>query len=163
MTEPEDAAPAAASFTAWLIAHGRRSWEEIRPLLAGCTCAWADLDGFHAEPPPASPPLATHLWAWDHSKLLRVRIDGRDGITAELRLDDTSQGEPVTVTERQAASWPAGEGRVSAALPWRDRTIRIYQAAGLMPLEFTRLEVPQPVLPETITTGHRGHEITLPP
>jgi hypothetical protein len=142
MAELEGSAPAATSFTAWLVAHGWRSWEDIRPLLAGCTCAWADLDGFHAEPPPASPPLATHLWAWDDSKLLRVRIDGGDGITAELRLDDTSQGEPVTVTERVAASWPSNEGRVSAGPAWRDRTIRVYQVAGLMPLEFTRLEEP---------------------
>lgn len=140
MTELQDATTDTATFTAWLIAYGRRPWHEIHSLLAGCTCAWADLDGFHAEPPPAGPPLATHLWAWDDGKLLRIRIDGSDGIAAELRLTDSSQGEPVTVTERQATTWPSGEGRVSATQAWRDRPLRIYQVADLMPLEFTRLE-----------------------
>jgi hypothetical protein len=129
-----------ATFTARLIVHGRRPWAEIRPLLAGCTCAWADLDGFHAESAPDGPPLATHLWAWDADRLLRVRLDGSDGIAAELGLADSGQGEPVRVTERGAVSWPSGEGRVSAGQAWRDRPLRVYQVEGLMPLEFTRLE-----------------------
>jgi hypothetical protein len=68
VTEPQDATTGTATFTACLIGHGRQPWSEIRPLLEGCTCAWADLDGFHAEPPPADPPLATHLWAWNDGK-----------------------------------------------------------------------------------------------
>jgi hypothetical protein len=140
VTEPQDATTGTATFTACLIGHGRQPWSEIRPLLDGCTCAWADLDGFHAEPPPADPPLATHLWAWNDGKLLRVRIDGTDGIAAELRLTDSGQGEPVTVTERQATTWPSGEGRVSVRQAWRDRPLHVYQVADLMPLEFTRLE-----------------------
>jgi CRISPR/Cas system CSM-associated protein Csm3 (group 7 of RAMP superfamily) len=116
----------------------------LASLLDGCTCAWADLDGFHRDPPPADPPLTTHLWAWDAARLIRVRIDGGDGITAELRLSDTGQGDPVSVTGRKATSWLAGDGRVSAAPQWRDLTLRVYQVAGLMPLEFTRLEEPGP-------------------
>jgi hypothetical protein len=127
------------SFTGRLIGHGRRPWTEIRPLLTGCTCAWADLDGFHAEPAPDGPPLATHLWAWNADRLLRVRIDGSEGIAAELRLGDSGEGEQVSVTELRAGSWPLLEGRVSVAEEWRDRPIRIYQVAGLMPLEFSRL------------------------
>lgn len=129
-----------ATFTARLIAHGRRPWAEIRPLLTGCTCAWTDLDGFHAEPSPDGLPLGTHLWAWDAGRLLRIRIDGGDGIAAELRLTDSGVGEPVSVTGREAVSWPSGEGRVSAGQAWRDRKLRIYQVAGLMPLDFTRIE-----------------------
>lgn len=140
MAEIADAAASARTFTAWLIAHGRRPWGEITPLLAGCTCAWADLDGFHAGAPPDGPPLATHLWAWDERRLLRVRVDGDCGIAGELCLTDPHGGEAVAVTEREAPSWTSGEGRVSAGTEWRDRTIRIYQVAGLMPLEFTRLE-----------------------
>lgn len=139
MTELPDNATDAMTATAWLVAHGRRPWAEIRPLLAGCTCAWADLDGLHAGPPPDSPPLATHLWAWNDGKLLRVRIDGGDGITAELHLTDPGHGEPVTVTEREVPGWPSGEGRVSAGQEWRDQAMRVYQVTGLMPLEFTRL------------------------
>lgn len=79
---------AAAARAAWLAAHGRHPWPEISALLTGCTCAWADVDGFHAGPPPAEPPLATHLWAWGPGRLLRVRVDGSDGIAAELHLSD---------------------------------------------------------------------------
>jgi hypothetical protein len=125
--------------TAWLTVHGRRPWTQVRALLNGCTCTWADLDGFHAEGPPASAPVATHLWAWATGRLLRVRIDGNDAITAELNLNDPGHSEPVTVTEREASGWPSGEGRVSAAPQWRDRTIHIYQVTGIMPLEFALL------------------------
>ncbi len=143
MTQTRAPAAAPATATAWLLAHGRQPWTEIRTLLTGCTCAWADLDGFHAGAPPAGPPLATHLWAWAGDKLLRVRIDGAEGITAELHLTGPGQGQPVTVTRREASGWPSGEGRVSAAAQWRDRTIRIYQVSGIMPLEFTRLDDPR--------------------
>ncbi len=125
--------------TAWLTAHGRRPWADISSLLTGCTCTWADLDGFHAGPPPAEAPLATHLWAWSPGRLLRIRVDGSDGITAELHLTDPGQGEPVQVTERDTAAWPPREGRVSVDDKWRGRAIRIYEVAGLMPLEFARL------------------------
>jgi hypothetical protein len=83
--------------------------------------------------------ITTHLWAWNDSRLLRVRIDGGDGLTAELRLTDPGHGNPVTVTEREVPGWPSGEGRVSAGQEWRDQTMHVYQVAGLMPLEFTRL------------------------
>jgi hypothetical protein len=126
--------------TAWLIAHGRRPWTEIYSLLTGCTCAWADLDGFHAGPPPDEAPLATHLWAWSPDRLLRIRVDGSDGITAELHLTDPGQGEPVQVTERDTNAWPPREGRVSVEDKWRGRAICIYEVAGLMPLEFVRLD-----------------------
>lgn len=129
-----------SSFTGWLISHGRRSWTEIHGLLNGCTCAWADIDGFHAEHPPADPPLATHLWAWREEKLLRIRVDGSEGITAELRLTDSGQGEPVIVIERNAASWRFDEGRVSVRDEWRDRALKLYRVQGLMPLEFAHLK-----------------------
>jgi hypothetical protein len=135
----ENAELTEAASTAWLVAHGRRPWAEVHSLLTDCVCAWADLDGVHTEPAPTTPPLATHLWAWNHDRLLRVRIDCQDGIAAELRPSESGQGEPVTITERKAISWPSEEGRVSAAQEWRDRPLRIYQVQGLMPLEFTRL------------------------
>lgn len=129
-----------ADRTAWLTAHGRQDWSKIASLLTGCTCAWADLDGFHVGPPPARPPLATHLWAWGTTRLLRVRVDGGDGIAAELHLSGEEHGEPVTVTERNAVSWPLGEGRVSVDDQWRGRAIRIYEVTGLAPLEFASLD-----------------------
>jgi hypothetical protein len=139
VSSPREAPAGVDTFTGWLIAHGRRPWTEIHALLDRSICAWADLDGFHAEPRPADPPLATHLWAWDVGRLLRVRIDGSDGIAAELHLTNSGQGEPVTVTVQEAVSWPAREGRVSVDAQWRGLPLRVYQVEGLMPLEFTRL------------------------
>jgi len=126
--------------TAWLTAHGRRPWDEVVTLLSGCTCAWADLDGFHSAPPPAQAPPATHMWAWAGDRLLRIRIDGHDSIAAELHLTSHSGSETVAVIERQGSTWPLGEGRVSAEDEWRGRGVRIYQVTGLMPLEFVRLD-----------------------
>jgi hypothetical protein len=134
-----DVQPLGTTRTAWLIAHGLRPWDEISSLLSGCTCAWADLDGFHCGSPPAEPPLATHMWAWNPDRLLRIRLDSSDGITAELHLTNPGNGEKVQVTERETATWPPREGRVSAEDKWRGRPVHIYQVAGLMPLEFTRL------------------------
>jgi hypothetical protein len=133
------AVPMGTTRTAWLTAHGRRPWQQVSALLSGCTCAWADLDGFHCGPPPASPPLATHVWAWDTGRLLRIRLDGSEGITAELHLTDPGSSETVQVTERQTSTWPLREGRVSAEDQWRGRTVRSYQVSGLTPLEFIRL------------------------
>jgi hypothetical protein len=134
--------------TAWLTPHGRQSWTAISSILSGCTCAWADLDGFHCEPAPAGPPLATHLWAWSPDRLLRIRLDGTDGIAAELHLTTRpGNGEIVQVTEREAQTWPPREGRVSVDDQWRGRTVRVFQVIGLMPLEFARLHevrTPQP-------------------
>lgn len=137
--EMSNGAPTPVTSGAWLVAHGRRSWLEILPLLADCTCLWADLDGIHAATPPAGPPLSTHLWAWESGRFLRIRVDGTDGIAAELRLSGPGQGEPVTVTERAAATWFAGDGRVSADDQWRGRAVRILEVTGLMPLEFVSL------------------------
>jgi hypothetical protein len=134
-----DEAPTTVSRTAWLAARGRQDWPLIVGLLGGCTCAWADLDGFHLGAPPAEPPLATHLWAWSPDRLLRIRMDGSDGIVAELHLSDAGQGEPVEVTERDAVTWMPDDGRVSADDQWRGRPVRIYEVTGLMPLEFARL------------------------
>lgn len=64
---------------AWTLhGSGRRShdtWHELHQITHGWTAAWADTTGFHLEPMPTEPPLATHLWAWTTEKWLRVRLD----------------------------------------------------------------------------------------
>jgi hypothetical protein len=75
-------------------------------------------------------------------KLLRVRIDGSEGITGELRLTEPDQGEPVTVIEQETTSWPTREGRVSVEQEWRGRALHLYQVEDLMPVEFVRLQEP---------------------
>lgn len=51
-----------------------------------------------------------------------------------------------------AARAPSGaevKNSLSGIGPWRDRTIRVYQVAGLMPLEFTRLEDAPQIIQDT--------------
>ncbi len=113
---------------------GRLSWPQARSLLAGTTCAWADLDGFHVADAgrlPADPPHSTHLWAWDQARCLRLRIDGPQALTAVLRPSQDS-GEQVHVHVRPGTPWAAGD-----------------QQAGPLPpeahaLDFELLELPGP-------------------
>ncbi|GAB3275247.1 hypothetical protein GCM10027589_00230 [Actinocorallia lasiicapitis] len=123
---------------ATLIGHGRKSWPEARELLDGHRCAWADLDGFTVGAAPEDPPLATVLWAWNDTSLLRLRIDGPEAVIGQLDLT----GDEVDVTVRTSRTWPAGEGRVSVADQWRDLPVVLYEVAGLMPLTFARLDQP---------------------
>lgn len=123
-----------------LIGHGRLSWWDTRALLAGCTCAWADLEGFHVGKPPTEPPIASHLWGWDPERLVRARIDGDDCVAAELRLHPAPAAHRVQVAKRSARTWPLQEGRVSVADRWRDLQITIYEVVGLMPLSFAQLD-----------------------
>jgi hypothetical protein len=122
-----------------LVARGRLPWEQALPHLTDTTCLWADIDGLHSGPPPAQAPIATHLWAWDEDRLLRVRVDGADCILAELHLDPAAAGDPVRIAIRQVPTWPLGEGRVSVADQWRARSATLYEVLGLMPLTFARL------------------------
>lgn len=137
----------------WLTGYGRLPWQQVHPKLAGCTCTWADLDGLHEEPAenlsPIDAPITTHLWAWNHQQLWRIRIDGTDTITASLDLVTTPDSGPqphaelVEVTERQAPTWPDNEYRVAVDAHWRGRTVTLYEVTRLMPLTFARL-VPRP-------------------
>ncbi len=86
------------------------TWQDLRAELtqAGCPfeCLWQDLDGVHIAPPPEHAPFTSILWAWpqteaghevDHSKLMRVRLDG----------DTAYVGRP-------------GPGRIHATIAWGD-------------------------------------------
>jgi hypothetical protein len=132
------------TYQGWLTAHGRMPWEHARKLLAGATCAWADLDGFHAEPVSALPPIATHMWAWSDGRAWRARIDEDDAVIGELAFTATPGSERVTVIERAANTWPESEGRVSVDRRWRGHRTTLYEVIGLMPLTFARIDIDDP-------------------
>src|SRR5437763_1831108 len=119
----------------WLTGYGRLPWPQLHPKLAGCTCLWADLDGLHEQPahalPDTNPPLTTHLWAWNHQQLWRIRIDGTDTIAARLNLtspqpNQTPHPEPVEVTQHQTPIWPHHDHRTAVHPRWRDQTVTLY-------------------------------------
>ncbi|MGW1677941.1 hypothetical protein [Saccharopolyspora sp. NPDC002376] len=73
---------------------GRRTadnWPRLHSVAAAWDAGWADMNGFHLEPMPGRPPVATHLWAWTAQRWLRVRIDGTNWWAALL----TSGEAPV--------------------------------------------------------------------
>lgn len=102
----------------YLTGHGRLAWKRIVELLADTRCAWADYDGFHVgKPRPDQAPPYSHLWAWDSdaSRLLRVRVDGEEGIVGEL-----SAKEPHPDDDRDLPAPREVSVRVSTSLPWGD-------------------------------------------
>ncbi|AKH81446.1 hypothetical protein AA958_03730 [Streptomyces sp. CNQ-509] len=99
---------------------GRLPWPDARALLAGTTCAWADLDGFHVAPAadlPGPAPLATHLWAWDDggARCSRLRFDGAQALVAVLHVGDTDGGLQVRV--RPGRPWDEHDHRVGPLRP----------------------------------------------
>ncbi|MEU5524513.1 hypothetical protein ABZ759_28610 [Streptomyces sp. NPDC047860] len=126
--------------------HGRMPWPQARTLLAGTTCAWADLDGFHILPatklPDDRPPLATHLWAWSEDRCLRLRLDGAQALVAALHLQGASQEtdeSAVRVYVRSGVPWPSGHDRVGP-LPDAAETLtfELLELAGPAPATFVR-------------------------
>lgn len=122
-----------------LIAHGRLPWVQVLDLLSDCTCVWADLDDLHRDPAPEKAPLSTHLWAWHENRHLRVRLDGVEGIVAELVLG-TDGEEQVRIQTSALRSWLKDEGRVSSKANWRDRGIVRHDVVGVTPLSFMSME-----------------------
>ncbi|MGW2917817.1 hypothetical protein ACWDBF_08125 [Streptomyces angustmyceticus] len=102
---------------AHLVRHGRLTWPEARTLLAGTTCAWADLDGMHLAPAgdlPEETPCATHLWAWDPLRCLRLRFDTRHALTAALHS-----------TAPSALPSNSVRIRISRGMPWAPEDARV--------------------------------------
>ncbi|WP_033326351.1 hypothetical protein [Streptomyces yerevanensis] len=136
--EPEHTAlPTAAR----LARHGRLDWTEARSLLAGTTCAWADLDGFHvtgADRLPAHPPPSTHLWAWGQNRCLRLRIDGPYALTAALHPGQDG-GEQVRVHIRPGTPWAADDKQVGPLPPEAHAlAFELLELPGPAPATFVR-------------------------
>lgn len=101
--------------TLHLAGTGWGHWTRVRELLAGCDCLWVDLFGAHHERAPDELPIgATHLWGWDDSRWLRVRIDAGHATAAVLGTDATEGSESVTARRQPGLPWSA-YGRTA---PW---------------------------------------------
>ncbi|MEV3952787.1 hypothetical protein [Streptomyces albogriseolus] len=124
---------------------GRLDWSEARTRLAGTTCAWADLDGFHVAPATALPeaaPHATHLWAWDASRSLRLRIDGSQALVAALQLGQDG-GEQVRVQARPGTPWAEDDQQVGPLAPEAHAlAFELLELSGPAPATFVRASAP---------------------
>jgi hypothetical protein len=124
---------------------GRMPWPEARTLLAGTTCTWADLHGFHIEPAdrlPAEVPQSTHLWAWADDRCVRVRVDGTDALVAVLR-PDGRPGTAVSIRTRPGLPWGADDKQVGP-LPPGAHSLRfeLLELLGPSPATFVRATAP---------------------
>ncbi|MCX4429656.1 hypothetical protein [Streptomyces mirabilis] len=147
MTPRPPAGPAltARAVPARLERIGRLGWVEARALLTGTTCAWADLDGFHvaaADRVPEHPLHATHLWAWDLRRCLRMRIDGPHALTA-LLMPGQDGGEQVLVHARPGTPWAKGDQQ-AGPLPAEAHALsfELIELPGPAPATFVRATAP---------------------
>ncbi|MEW1657943.1 hypothetical protein [Streptomyces sp. NPDC093707] len=120
---------------------GRLDWAHARSLLTGTTCAWADLEGFHvadAERLPEEPPQCTHVWAWDGTRCLRLRIDGSQALTAALHPGQDGE-EQVRVHVRPGFPWARDDKQVGP-LPAEAHALafELLELPGATPATFVR-------------------------
>ncbi|WP_369360194.1 hypothetical protein [Streptomyces sp. cg2] len=120
---------------------GRLGWAQARSLLTGTTCAWADLEGFHvagADRLPEKPPQSTHVWAWDSSRCLRLRIDGSQALTAALYPGQDGE-EQVRVHVRPGFPWARDDKQVGP-LPTEAHALafELLELPGPTPATFVR-------------------------
>ncbi|MER5493451.1 hypothetical protein ACWD6I_05220 [Streptomyces sp. NPDC002454] len=120
---------------------GRLPWPQARTRLAGSTCAWADLDGFHLAPAdalPVDPPCTTHLWAWRADLSFRLRIDGPRALVAALRCGP-GEGDPVQVRIRSGTPWSRRDRQVGPLPPEAHAlAFELLELSGPAPATFVR-------------------------
>ncbi|MBA8825284.1 hypothetical protein FHX42_002635 [Saccharopolyspora lacisalsi] len=109
--------------SAWTLrGTGRRdadTWNQLHAVTESWTAAWADVEGFHLETMPATPPVTTHVWAWSTGRWLRVRIDGAHWWAALLANNNEQEDDLWTTSESIAEPsitplrhWMPDEGQV---------------------------------------------------
>jgi hypothetical protein len=125
-----------------LAGHGRIRWDRARTLLAGATCAWADLDGSHLGPAPEDAPVgASHLWAWTDEWCARLRFDDDAVYAGFLHFtDDAAAGETVEVTARTGMRlWAPGDLQAGPIPPDADTwDWELLEVTGAQPITFVR-------------------------
>lgn len=126
-----------------LVEHGRLPWDAVVILLAGTTCAWTDIDGPRlAAAPAASPVGATHLWAWNDDRCLRLRVD--DGFAYAAELSRHGTGEPVSVAIHPGLRVWGPNVPQAGPIPAEAHGLRweLYDVGGSAPISFVRAVKP---------------------
>lgn len=83
-------------------------WADLVDRLAGHTCLWQDLDGYHVEAPPTQAPRTSILWAWaEDGSMVRVRIDDDRSIAYLATC-------PADVATTPLTSWDPHDRRIHA-------------------------------------------------
>lgn len=131
---------------------GRVDWDAVRAIIGTVSAAWADYDGFQIGPCPDMAPPYSHLWAWvpDHSVLLRIRIDGADGIASALTTGPLGAGVPeasgarsVLVQTHPGLPWGTdGQiGRQAEDLLRRIKGITMFETLEPDPMTFVAVDL----------------------
>jgi hypothetical protein len=111
--------------------HGWLEWATVGEVLAGATCAWADLDGFHIDPCPAQPPHTSHLWAWHGRDMWRARIDAGRTLLTQLTTLDTGGPDTITTTCYPGMPWPQDYGAIGEQPPGvLDQAYELFEVPG---------------------------------
>jgi hypothetical protein len=121
--------------TAWLRSHDAPTWPDVAARLAGATCAWADLDGWHVGTAPDTEPVGTtHIWAWEPSRQLVVRLGGYLPIVVELAAEQVGEAIEVSIMESTGLGWVDGDKGVS--IQHTTESYRVISVLGPAPLTF---------------------------
>ncbi|MFB9733447.1 hypothetical protein [Ornithinimicrobium kibberense] len=96
------------------------NWEKVRRLQAGMTYQWQDLDGFHQEELPETPPKSSllHGWNLDGTVLVRLRWAGHRAYAARL----VQHQQPLDAAQLVQVV-------ISQTVPWHDLG-QVAQAKG---------------------------------
>lgn len=129
-----------------MVAHGWKSWAEIRTLIGDRPGAWGDLDGFHLGEAVADqvvPPAYSHLWAWGRDSWFRVRLAGGKGLVLELKLSSEAESA-LEVEEAVASTWGVDEERIPDAARLGGHTVRVLLVRTSPRVEFVEVEHSDP-------------------
>lgn len=132
--------------------YGRLDWQQVRTLLDGAACAWADLAGFHLDTVPSQAPPTSHLWAWwPDGTCARLRLDDSQAYAATLHpqpVDSTpitpTATETVNVHVRHATPlWGTSDPQAGPIPPeLREYTWDLLEIPGAHPVTFVRATAP---------------------
>lgn len=111
--------------------HGWLDWGSVREHLAGATCAWADLDGFHIDGCPPQVPCTSHLWAWHGRDTWRARIDSDRTLLTQLTELDADEPGTIAVTRYPGIPWPKEYGAIGDQPPQiLDEEYELFELSG---------------------------------
>lgn len=141
-------------------------WSALVASLPQATAVWADLDGMHRAPLPASMPAgATHLWFWDAGRSGRVRIDGTCWIAGVLTDPhrpapahcDALRLHDVVVDRDTLRAWDVVDGDIS------DKRAQQFRGDLAVLVDITQLVPRQPATGVFLTSaGHDGLISSMP-
>lgn len=105
------------------------TWQSFTAAAGDLTCAWADYGGFHIDKCPTDQPPTTHLWAWNDSGQIRLRLRLEGELLVLAKLQEANAAWNSTSANRDTLDWSPTENPVAVrcgkALPWNPSDGRV--------------------------------------